>query len=203
MQKRITSAFKIVINQNLQEEKLNNVSVLAQQIAVAQGLEVLDVKISQQGRRGSLEVTIFKPGGKVSLSDCETVSRQLDEELEKRALENLPVLDGEFLLEVQSPGIDRQLKTEREFKLFAGQKVKVKTKEKVGELGDTFTGLLSGIEDGKIFIEDAVAIKQGKAAATHKSTGKLAKTNKTDRSTQSTQGPLALELSKVTQVRLD
>jgi hypothetical protein len=46
------------------------------------------------------------------------------------------------MLIVQSPGIDRVLKTDREFRVFAGQKVIVQTKEKLQDLGVKFVAVL-------------------------------------------------------------
>lgn len=69
-------------------------------------------------------------------------------------------MEGTFDLQVQSPGIDRQLKTEREFKIFAGQSVQVQTKTKQGELGVHFKGILMSSQGGKVQIGSAAAIKQ-------------------------------------------
>ena len=106
-------------------------------------------------------MTIIRPGAAVSLTDCEQLSKVLDSELDRNASSPEPLIEGPFLLEVQSPGIDRQLKTEREFKLFAGQAVQIQTKEKVGDLGCSFIGTLAGSEAGRIHIKDAEILKQG------------------------------------------
>ncbi len=153
------------------EQKLQNVTEIADAIAGPLGLFVVECKFGQQGRRRSLEVTIFKKESWVSLSDCEQLSRLLEAELDKRMASEGPLIEGSFDLQVQSPGIDRQLKTEREFKIFTGQMVQVQSKEKIGELGINFKGTLVGTADGKLHLSKASAIKpkphsKGKHVAT-------------------------------------
>jgi ribosome maturation factor RimP len=128
---------------------LDRITQLAESVASSLGLSLVDVRLAQQGRRRTLEVTIYRVGGRVSLEDCEQVSRQMDAAIEA---EDTPFLEGAFDLEVQSPGIDRKLATEREYKLFSGQLVEVKTKQKVEGLGSAFTGKLLGLEQGSISI---------------------------------------------------
>jgi ribosome maturation factor RimP len=146
---------------------LERITQLAETVSSSFGLSVVDVRLAQQGKRRTLEVTIYRPNGRISLDDCESVSRQLEAALDA---EPDPILEGSFLLEVQSPGIDRKLATEREFALFSGQPVEVKTKQKVESLGSAFTGKLLGLDNGSVRIEnpekvsDAPKGKRAKAA---------------------------------------
>src|SRR5207253_11169791 len=78
-----------------------------------------------------------------------------------------PLFDGPYLLEVQSPGIERQLKTEREIRIFSGNRVEIKSKEVIPELGDTFTGMLKGIDDGIVHIKKPQAVIRSKKAKPH------------------------------------
>lgn len=149
------------------QANLDRIIQLAESVSSSFGLSLVDVRVAQQGKRRALEVTIYRPNGRISLDDCEAVSRQLEAALDA---EPDPILEGSFLLEVQSPGIDRKLSTEREFALFAGQPVEVKTKQKVEGLGAAFTGKLLGLENGSVRIDnpekvsDAPKAKRAKAA---------------------------------------
>ena len=110
----------------LRERTLSHIVELATSLAEKLGLAVLDVRVSQQGRRRSLEVCIFRnDGGAVSLADCEQVSRALDQALESETQNAESLLTGSYLLEVVSPGLERQLTTAREFQLFSGRQVRV------------------------------------------------------------------------------
>jgi len=68
--------------------------------------------------RGVLRLYVDKPGG-VGLADCERLSRELGDVLDAAA-----VIDGGYDLEVSSPGLDRQLKKEREFRWAIGKHVR-------------------------------------------------------------------------------
>lgn len=139
------------------EETLGHLTRLAEEVAHPLGLEVVEVKIGQQGRRKTLEVTIFRSSGPVSLSDCEQVSRKLEALLDDSQATGQPLVDGAYLLEVQSPGIERQLKGEKEFRIFKGHKVLVLARNRVGALGTEFTGILAEGEGGKITLLQAQA----------------------------------------------
>ena len=114
------------------------------------GLTVVDIKVSQLGKRRTLEITICRKGGRISLSDCEDLSRKIDTVLDEQVP---PLLEGSYLLEVQSPGLDRQLKSEREISIFSGEEVEVKTKDAQPMLGDFFSGKLHSLENGLLKIE--------------------------------------------------
>jgi ribosome maturation factor RimP len=80
------------------------------------GFELFDLKLYQAGSRAVLRVTIDRAAG-VTVGDCEMVSNELSVVLDvEQFLEGRP-----FTLEVSSPGIDRPLKTERDFKRAIGR----------------------------------------------------------------------------------
>lgn len=179
------------------QPNLDRIIDLAEQISAPLGLSVVEARMSQQGKQRSLEVTIYRRGGRIALNDCEQVSRQLEELLDGQSP---PLIDGAFLLEVQSPGIDRKLKSDREFQVFAGQPVEVKTKEKIGELGFELKGKLVGMEQGKVVLAQPTILKtaqQGKKSS--KKPLQVAAGASTSKSTLDT---LEIEIEKVIHVRL-
>jgi ribosome maturation factor RimP len=162
-------------------QTLDQISQLAESVAQPLGLCIVDVKFGQQGKRRTLEVTIHRQSGSVSLDDCEQVSRRLEQLLDDAAATNGPIVEGAYLLEVQSPGIDRQLKTEREFRSFVGQKVLVQAKQQVADLGSRFTATLVGLSEGKLTLMHARSV---------------------EKKVETTQEQLTLEVSNLAQVRL-
>lgn len=147
-------------------ERLDLISNFAQDIADPLGLLVVDVKFGQEGKKRTLEVTIFRVDQPVSLSLCEEFSRQLEAALDAQATSDQPLVEGAYALIVQSPGIDRVLKTEREFQVFSGQHVQVQTNEKVPDLGVKFTAVLiaATAEELKLAHPKASATKAQKGA---------------------------------------
>ena len=92
------------------------------------GYELVEI---ERSAGGLLRITIdlpWKPGVEqfVNVEDCEKVTRQLQFALEVEGTEYKR-------LEVSSPGIDRPLRTEQEFKRFAGRLVDVTLKAPMGQ----------------------------------------------------------------------
>ena len=74
------------------------------------GFELVDVEFAKDGQAWNLNVYIDKPGG-VDLDDCEAASRLLDPLFDAD-----PRIAGRHdYLSVSSPGLDRPLKTDRNF----------------------------------------------------------------------------------------
>lgn len=153
--RRYHCRYELLFDRMSLQGQLEKVIEIAEQVASQLGLLLVDARFGQSGRKRSLEVTIYRQGGRINLEDCEAVSRNLEEALDRQTP---PVIDGSYLLEVQSPGIDRQLVSEREFSVFSGQKVEIQSKEKIDTLGVTFSGILSSAASGKVIISSPKAI---------------------------------------------
>ena len=84
-------------------------------VAAGSGCELVHVEF----QAGTLRVFLDRPEG-VTLDHCSTVSRELS------ALLDVHDFGGKrYLLEVSSPGLDRQLFGPRDYQRFAGQSVRV------------------------------------------------------------------------------
>ncbi|WP_027338738.1 ribosome maturation factor RimP [Halonatronum saccharophilum] len=119
------------------------VEVLVEPIANRNGLELVDIEYSKEGQDWILRVFIDKKEG-VSLDDCQSVSRELSDILDKK-----DPIDKTYLLEVSSPGIDRPLKKDEDFIRFSGRKVDISTYAPInGE--KKLNGELLGIDEGNI-----------------------------------------------------
>ncbi len=134
-----------------QETTPERVQALLLPILEDLALELVDIEFQREGRDWFLRIFIDKPGG-VTLDDCAEVSRQLGTVLDVEE-----VVETSYRLEVSSPGLDRPLKTARDFDRFKGNQVKVKTCEMMdpdgrGHLRKTFTGELLGLEGDRVRI---------------------------------------------------
>lgn len=70
-------------------------------------------------RQGTLRVFLDRPQG-VTLADCQTVSKQLSALLDVSEFG-----DARYLLEVSSPGLDRELYGPKDYQRFCGQLVRL------------------------------------------------------------------------------
>lgn len=106
------------------EPPADAIEVVAAPVLTAHGLTLVDVELAS-GRRTALRFFIDKPGG-VSIEDCQRFSREIGDLLD---VSNL--VPGSFDLEVSSPGLDRELKKDRELRWAVGRRVHVFTREPV------------------------------------------------------------------------
>ncbi len=91
-----------------------------QPIADEMSIEIVEVEF-KQGKEPALTVYIDVEGG-VDLNTCEKFHRAIDP-----VLDELDPTDGApYTLNVSSPGLDRPLKTDRDYQKCMGQKVEVK-----------------------------------------------------------------------------
>jgi len=80
------------------------------------GCDLFDISFFQAGSRAVLRITIDAGSG-VSVGDCERVSNELSLLLDVEDFSP----GRRYTLEVSSPGIDRPLKTERDFRRTVGR----------------------------------------------------------------------------------
>lgn len=115
--------------------------------AKALGFELVDVELEGSGRRAILRVYIDGPEG-VGLDDCAAVSRQLSAILDVE-----DPIKGSYTLEVSSPGLDRPLVRPEDFRRFAGETVKLRTREPIEGGRRNFKGRLAEATDEGIVVE--------------------------------------------------
>ena len=93
---------------------------MAEKAAELLGYEIVDVNYVKEGGNRILRIFIDREGG-ISTDDCEKMSRSLE-----RMLDETDPIEGSYSLEVSSPGLDRLLKTERDFERFKGRLIDIK-----------------------------------------------------------------------------
>jgi len=127
---------------------LTRVWELAGPLAEVEGMEIVDIELRYEGSRGGrvLRLYLDKEGGP-NVDDLGRVSRQLSEILD---LNN--AVEGAYVLEVSSPGINRQLKRPDHFARFVGKRVRVRTRDMiVGRR--SFLGILEQVLPDRIVLE--------------------------------------------------
>lgn len=123
------------------------VTQLVEPVCAALGYDLVDVQYLKEGASFVLRLVIDKPGG-ITIDDCELVSRRVDP-----VLDEADPIAGSYHLQVSSPGLDRPLKCEADFRRFVGSRVKVRAYAPIGGRRN-FTGLLAGWRDGWVVLEE-------------------------------------------------
>ena len=106
------------------------------------------VRVVLSGRNGTtVQIMAERPDGTISVKECADISRRLS-----------PVLDahdpiqGQYSLELSSPGIDRPLVRPSDFEDWAGYEAKIEMKELI-EGRKRFRGTLEGVEGEEVRIK--------------------------------------------------
>jgi ribosome maturation factor RimP len=100
------------------DERIVRVEDVVEPVVQHHGLTLVDLEWKGDRRRGILRVYVDKAEG-VEIGDCERLSRELGDVLDVEG-----VIEGAYDLEVSSPGLDRQLRKDREFQWAVGKRVR-------------------------------------------------------------------------------
>ncbi len=107
--------------------------------------ELVDVEYVKEGAEWYLRAYIDKEGG-ITVNDCEAVSREMNEILDRE-----DYVEGPYIFEVSSPGLDRPLRSERDFARSVGKAVEIRTYRPIGGSKE-FSGILSSYDGDSVTI---------------------------------------------------
>lgn len=125
-----------------EEERITRIEEAIVPVLGDHGLELVDLEWRGHGHRGVLRVFVDKPGG-VGITDCERASREVGDVLDVAGL-----VTGGYDLEVSSPGLDRPLRTEREYRWAVGKRVRCWLVE-----GGEVTGRLAEVAEDRLVLD--------------------------------------------------
>ncbi len=90
----------------------------------------------------------------IGVADCQRVSHDLSALLDVEEAElGEAALTGAYTLEVSSPGLDRPLRHEADYRRFAGRLAKIVTATPI-DGQSAFAGRLAGVEDGLVVLQE-------------------------------------------------
>ncbi|MBQ7387429.1 MAG: ribosome maturation factor RimP [Clostridia bacterium] len=112
------------------------------------GYSIWDITYSKIGADYHLEITIDSDEG-INIDDCEKVHRAIDP-----IIDECDPIEDFYYLDVSSPGIERELRTEEHIELSVGERVEAKLfAARDGK--KSFVGELVGLEDGNVVLDAA------------------------------------------------
>lgn len=115
---------------------------------VANDLGYLVVRLRVQGgKRATLQIMAEREAdGQMNVDDCARLSREISSTLEVE-----DPIEGAYVLEVSSPGLDRPLTSLADFEVYTGYLARLEL-DRLVEGRKRFRGHLAGIEDENIAI---------------------------------------------------
>jgi ribosome maturation factor RimP len=141
--------------------ELTRVREAAERVARSYGLEIFDVQLRRESAGLVLRVVIDHADSgvprppeedSVSIDECQRVSHDLSAILDVEE-DELGGLDQAYTLEVSSPGLDRPLRHEADYRRFTGRLAKLVTVEPI-EGQSAFAGRLAGVENGVVLLQE-------------------------------------------------
>jgi ribosome maturation factor RimP len=133
---------------------LEEVRDLAEAVTQRRSLLLWDVEMGGQPGRAVVRVYVESEKGRV---DLDTVA-QISEEI-SRGLDMKDPIAGRYTLEVSSPGLERTLTSPAHYKLCVGQKIVMKTKERMFGDSHRLEGVISSAGTDSVKLEaDAGAV---------------------------------------------
>ena len=113
------------------------------------GAELVDICIKKMGGRTSVIIVADKQGG-ITLEDCARLNGHLSVFLDKLGESEGGFLSTPYTLEVNSPGLDRPLRNQRDFERSVGRTVCVTYQDAAGRVTHD-AGEVREVRDGRVF----------------------------------------------------
>ncbi len=114
--------------------------------AAAEGFDVVRVRLTGSKAK-TLQVMAERPDGSMTAEDCAALSRALSP-----ILDAADPIEGEYVLEVSSPGVDRPLTRLKDFDAWAGHRAKIEL-DRMIEGRKRFSGVLAGAEEDNVLLD--------------------------------------------------
>lgn len=112
------------------------------------GCEIVEVEFAKKYNGDNLTIFIDKKGG-VNINDCEMIHNAIDEPLDELD----PTAGKPYTLNVSSPGIDRPIKTDKDFTRNLGEIIEVKLFQAI-QKKKTYVGKLMSFTTDSIEIDN-------------------------------------------------
>lgn len=110
------------------------------------GLDIWDIRFVKEGTDWYLRIFIDKDGG-VSIDNCVDLTHAIT-----KPLDDADPISQSYLLEVSSPGVERELITDSHFEKYIGAAVMMRLIRPIDKVRD-FSGTLKKYENGLITVE--------------------------------------------------
>ncbi len=110
------------------------------------GIELVDMTYRRESTGMTVRLLVDTPKG-IRTDECEAVNNALSELLDKEDF-----INERYVIEVSSPGLDRPIRTDRDFKRSIGKELEVATFGPI-DGRKTHSGILVGINDGEVVLE--------------------------------------------------
>lgn len=111
-------------------------------------LELIEINLHKTKSATVIQILVDRLTGGITIDECAGINRHVNNQLEATN-----IVDGDYTIEVSSPGLDRPLKTPRDFKrAIGGRLVRFHLAEMV-EKKLEWAGVIKSVEDEMVVIQ--------------------------------------------------
>ncbi|NQT07352.1 MAG: ribosome maturation factor RimP [Candidatus Omnitrophica bacterium] len=129
---------------------VNKIKGLTAKLLQEGAIELIDIIYRRESGGMVLRFLVDKEGG-IKLEEC----ARLNEEI-SALLDQSEIMLDKYTLEVSSPGLDRPLKTRRDFERVMGKSIRVHTYEPIEGKRRDCEGIVKAVDDEKVTIDNNV-----------------------------------------------
>lgn len=126
---------------------MSHLEPVISQAVEAAGYRLVRLRL-MAGKRKTLQIMAERADGQMDVEDCAKLSRALSEFLDRE-----DVIEGEYLLEVSSPGIDRPLTRLTDFARWSGHEARVELVAPDASGRKRFRGRLLGLDGSDVALD--------------------------------------------------
>jgi len=128
-----------------QEIRAELENILSEYLEI-QGLDLVDLILLSEGRDLILRILVDRPQGGITLDECARLNERISNLLDEKG-----ILQRRYILEVSSPGLDRPLKTKKDFLRCINRRARFFLNQSInGKI--ELEGLISKVENDSVYV---------------------------------------------------
>ena len=116
-------------------------------VADAAGYEIVRLRLMGGEHASRLQIMAETPDGQMVVEDCARLSRAIAE-----VMDAADPIEGEYTLEVSSPGVDRPLTRPKDFVTYEGHEARLEL-DRVADGRKRFRGMLAGLDGDNVAMD--------------------------------------------------
>ena len=130
----------------MDDVQLAGLQALIEPILSEGGMELVELTSHPHGRQHVLRLLVDNVGG-MTIQQCAKVNRLISQ-----ALDAAQLMEGSYVLEVSSPGLDRPLMTKRDFERALGETLRLELKLEDGRSKE-LQGILLAVQQEAVVLQ--------------------------------------------------
>lgn len=111
------------------------------------GAELVELTLKCRGRTQILEVLVDKESGGITIGECSAINREIFKQCDQTQ-----ILGEDFEVEVSSPGLDRPLRTPKDFSRKMGQLIQIHLRAPVNARLE-YSGTIKDVKDSRVVVD--------------------------------------------------